>query len=93
MGYKTKVKTLTPKRSTITSNEEKEMIKSTEIHDSSNTYSSMLKILFFAKNSFFVKNLFFCEKLYVNVKNVFFTISGNKTREKFKILLKGYSIS
>ena len=45
MGYKT----LTPNRSTITSKEEKEMIKSTEIHDSSNTYSSRLKFLFFVK--------------------------------------------
>ena len=49
MGYKTKVITLTPKRNTITSNEEKEIIKSTEIRDSSNTCSSILKFLFFVE--------------------------------------------
>ena len=49
MGYKTKVITLTPKRSTINSNEEKEMMKSTEIRDSSITCSSMLKMLYFVK--------------------------------------------
>ena len=45
MGYKTKVITLTPhdQRSTITSNEENEMIKSTEIRNSNNTCSSRLR--------------------------------------------------
>ena len=57
MGYKTKVRTLTPKRSTVTSNEEKDMIKSTEIRDSSHTCSSRLKFLFFFENlCFWVKN-------------------------------------
>ena len=41
-GYK-KVGILTPKRSTITSNKEKEMIKSMEMHKSINTCSAMLK--------------------------------------------------
>ena len=46
MGYKTKVIALTHKRSTITSNEEKEMIKLKEIRNSNNTCSSRLKIIF-----------------------------------------------
>ena len=59
-GYKIKLIALTPKRSTIPSNKEKEMIKSTEIRNSNNTCSSMLKILFFCKNlCFLVKMRFF----------------------------------
>ena len=64
IGYKTKVITLTPKRSTVTSNEEREMIKSTEIRNSNNTYSSRLNILFF-----FVKIYVF------GVKDAFLKIS------------------
>ena len=52
MGYKTKVINLTPKRSTITSSDEKEMIKSTEIRNSYNTCSS--RLMFFAKIDVFV---------------------------------------
>ena len=47
MGYKIKVINLTLKRSTITSNEEKEIIKSTEIRYCNNTCSSRLNIVFF----------------------------------------------
>ena len=78
MGYKTKVITLTPQRSTIISNEEKEMMKSTEIRDSSNT--------------FYAKIFIFCENLCFWVKNAFFTVSESRTRKKSKILLKGYFI-
>ena len=80
IGYKTNVITLTPKRRTITSNEEKDMIKSSEIRNSSNTCSSRLKVLFFSEN------------LYFWVKNAFFTVSESKIRKKSKILLKGHSI-
>ena len=46
-GYKTKARSLTPKRSTISLNDEKEMIKSMEMHKSINTCYSMLKLLVF----------------------------------------------
>ena len=48
-GYKTKVITLPPKISTITSNEEKNMIMSMEMLNSFNTCSSRLKFLLFVK--------------------------------------------
>ena len=48
-GYKTKVITLPPKISTITSNEEKNMNMSMEMLNSFNTCSSRLKFLFFVK--------------------------------------------
>ena len=48
-GYKTKVITLLPKISTITSNEEKDMNMSMEMLNSFNTCSSRLKFLFFVK--------------------------------------------
>ena len=48
-GYKTKVRSLTPEISTITSNEEKEITKSMEMHESINTCSSMLNFLVFVK--------------------------------------------
>ena len=48
-GYKTKVITLPPKISTITSNEEKNMKMSMEMLNSFNTSSSRLKFLFFVK--------------------------------------------
>ena len=54
IGYNTKVITLTPTRSTITSNEEKEMIKSTEIRNSKKTCSSRPNNLFFVKIYVFV---------------------------------------
>ena len=57
---------MTPKRSTITSNEEKETIKSMVMHYSINTCSSMLKFLIFVKIYAFL------------VKNVFFTISESE---------------
>ena len=69
MGYKTKVITLTPERSTITSNEEKEMIKSAEIRDSSKTYSSRLKKLFFRENLCFWVIMRFLKCLKVKLKN------------------------
>ena len=47
--YETKVITLPPKISTITSNEEKNMIMSMEMLNSFNACSSRLKILFFVK--------------------------------------------
>ena len=76
MGYKTKVIHLTPKRSTITSNEEKEMIKSTEIRNSNNTCSSRL--------NFFI----FLQKIMFLGENTFFTFSESKIRKKkFKIFL------
>ena len=56
------------------------MLKSTEIRDSSNTYSSRLKKIFFVKIYAF------------GWRMRFFTISESKTRKKSKILLKGYSI-
>ena len=49
-GYKTKVITLPPKISTITSNEEKNMNMSMEMLNSFNTYFSRLTFLFFVKN-------------------------------------------
>ena len=49
MGFKTKVITLTHKRRTITSNEEEEMIKLTEIHNSNNISFSRLKKYIFCK--------------------------------------------
>ena len=59
MWYKTKFITLTPKRSTLTSNEEKEMIKSMENRDSSDTCSSRLRKNIFCENGcFWVKNTF-----------------------------------
>ena len=48
-GYKTKVITLPPKISTITSNDEKKMNMSMEMLNSFNTCSSRLKFLFFVK--------------------------------------------
>ena len=48
-GYKTKVITLPPKISTITSNEEKNMNTSMEMLNSFNTCSPRLKFLFFVK--------------------------------------------
>ena len=78
MGYKTKVITLTPKRSTVTSSDEKDMIKPTEIRNSYNTCSSRQKILFLRKFMFLSEN-------------AFFTISESKSRKKSKFLLKGYS--
>ena len=48
-GYKTKVITLLPKISTITSNEEKNMNMSMEMLMSFNTCSSSLKFLFYMK--------------------------------------------
>ena len=48
-GYKTKVITLPPKISTITSNEEKNMNMSMEMLNSFKTCSSRLKFLFFVK--------------------------------------------
>ena len=48
-GYKTKVITLPPKISTITSNEEKNMNMSMEMLNSFNTCSSRLKFLFFVE--------------------------------------------
>ena len=47
--YKIKIRSFTLKRSTVTSNEEKEMIKSMEMRNSINTCSSMLKFLSFVK--------------------------------------------
>ena len=49
-GYKTKVITLPPKISTITSNEEKNMNMSMEMLNSFNTCFSRLKFLFFCEN-------------------------------------------
>ena len=74
-GYKTKVKTLPPKRSTITSNEEKNMIMSMEMLNSFNTCSSRLKFLFF------------CENVCFWVKNAFSAISESNIRKKSKISL------
>ena len=48
-GYKTKVLTLPPKISTITSNEEKNMNMSMEMLNSFNTCSTMLNFYFFVK--------------------------------------------
>ena len=48
-GYKTKVITLPPKISTITSNKEKNMNMSMEMLSSFNTCSSKLNFLFFVK--------------------------------------------
>ena len=48
-GYRIKVITLSPKRSTITSNEEKNMIISMEIRYSVKTCSSRLNFLIFVK--------------------------------------------
>ena len=79
-GYKTKVITLPPKISTITSNEEKNMNVSMEMLNYFNTCSSGLK--------FFI----FCENLSFWVKNVFFTISESNIRKKSKISLKGCSM-
>ena len=69
-GYKTKVRSLTPKISTITSNEEKEMIKPMEMHKSINTCFSMLKFLDFVKILVF------------GLKIEFFTISENEICKK-----------
>ena len=52
-GYKTKVLTLPPKISTITSNEEKNMNMSMEMLFYFNTCSSRLKFLFFVKIYYF----------------------------------------
>ena len=71
-GYKTKVITLPPKISTITSNEEKNMNLSMEMLNSFNTCSSRLKFLFF------------CDNLCFWVKNAFFTISENNIRKKIQ---------
>ena len=58
-GFKTKVITLPPKISTITSNEEKNMNISMEMLNSFNRCSSRLKILYFCENiCFWVKNVF-----------------------------------
>ena len=65
LGYKTKVITLTPKRSTITSNEEKEMIKSVEIRNSNNTCSSRLKKLFFVKIYVYGRKMRFLQSMKV----------------------------
>ena len=67
MGYKTKVITLTPKRSTITS-KEKEMIKSMEKRNSFNTCSS---------------ELFFCTKLCFRVKHAFLQSLKEQLVKKF----------
>ena len=66
----TKVRSLTPKIGTITSNEEMEMIKSMEMHKSTNTCSSMLKFLDFVKILVF------------GLKFKFFTISENEICKK-----------
>ena len=58
MGYKTKVITLTPKRSTIASSDEKEMIISTEIRNSNNTCFFRLKKYFCENLCFWVEDAF-----------------------------------
>ena len=78
-GYKTKVITLPPKISTITSNEEKNMTLSLEMLNSFNTCSSRLKCLFLCKFMFLGEN-------------GFFTISESNIRKISKISLKACSM-
>ena len=69
-GYKTKVKTLPFKRSTITLNEEKNMIMSIELHNSINTCSSWLKFWLFVHIFIFGWKMLFLQPLnLIFVKN------------------------
>ena len=88
-GYKTKVITLPPKISTITSNEEKNMTMSMEMLNSFNTCSSRLKVLFFVKNYVFGWKMRFLQSLKVIfVKNPKFHWKaapwGRKLHTKFQ---------
>ena len=90
-GYTTKVITLPPKISTITSNEEKNMNMSMEMLNSFNTRSSRLKVLIFVKiydlgwkirflqslNVIFVKNPKFHWKAALWVRKLHTKFQGN----------------
>ena len=88
-GYKTKVITLPPKISTITSNEEKNMNISMEMLNSFNTCSSRLNFLFFVKIYDFGWKMRFLQSLKVIfVKNPKFhwkaALSVRKLHTKFQ---------